>query len=155
MATMPTAPARKPSLKYWLLVVALLAAGVLTIFSIGLYFWVLALALIVMSPFRAKPRIFRSGIALFLGFLFGAALVAPWGCTQSVSASSTMGEEVVSPVVCTSPLGIEYSGADPFEPSPLPAILVGAGLGVMAFTGTWFLTPDLATNPTSAQTHNG
>jgi hypothetical protein len=103
-----------------LVVGVLIAFGALTIFSIGLYFWFLAAALALLSPFRSRPQIFLPGFALFLGFLIAYVLVAPWGCSQSFSQSATTGEETVSPVVCTSPIGIVYSGPEPFEPTDSP-----------------------------------
>lgn len=72
-------PPKEASFKYWLVVGVLVAFGVLTIFSIGLYFWFLAVALAMLSPFRSRPQIFLPGLALFLGFLVAYVLVAPWG----------------------------------------------------------------------------
>lgn len=130
----------RTSRSYWLLVGVLIALGILTIFSLGLYFWFVAVALIVMSPFRSRPRVFRSGIALFLGFLFGYFMIAPWGCSQTFTSDLTTGEETLSPIVCTSPVGIEYSGAEPFEPSRTPALAVGGITAVVAAAGTWLLS---------------
>jgi len=137
---MEAASPERTSLRYWLTVLALVALGLLTIFSLGLYFWFIALALVLLSPFRSRPRIFRSGIALFLGFLIGYFLVAPWGCVQSFTADPTTGEETVSPVVCTSSIGIEYSGPEPFDPSRTPALFVGGASAVIAAGVTWMVT---------------
>ncbi|HVR79018.1 MAG TPA: hypothetical protein VMS99_11590 [Acidimicrobiia bacterium] len=127
-------------LRYWLTVLVLVAFGFLTIFSLGMYFWFIALALVLLSPFRSRPRIFRSGIALSLGFLIGYVLVAPWGCVQSFTSDPTTGEETVSPVVCTSPIGIEYSGPEPFHPSRTPALFAGGASAVIAAAVTWMVT---------------
>lgn len=130
-------PPKEASFKYWLVVGVLIAFGVLTIFSIGLYFWFLAAVLAFLSPFRSRPQIFLPGLALFLGFLIAYVLVAPWGCSQSFSQSATTGEETVSPVVCTSPIGMEYSGPEPFEPSRAPALITGAVTAAVAAGATW------------------
>lgn len=137
----------RTTLGYWLLVVALVAIGFLTIFSVGIYFWFLAAALVVMSPFRSKQRIFRAGMALFAGFLIGFVLVAPWGCSQSASTDPVSGEETVSPVVCSSPLGIEYSGPEPFDPSLTQAFVAGGVTAIVASMAIWFMTAPRYANP--------
>lgn len=126
-------------LRYWLVVGFLIAFGFLTIFSIGLYFWFLAVALILLSPFRSRPKVFLPGIALFLGLLFGYVLVAPWSCSQSFMENPNTGVEVTSDVVCTSPTGIEYSGPEPFEPDRTPALITGIITGIVAAAATWFV----------------
>jgi hypothetical protein len=127
--------------QYWLIVLALVALGLLTIFSFGLYFWFIAVALTVLSPFRSRPRVFRSGVTLFVGFLIGYVLIAPWSCSQSFTSDLTTGEETVSPVICTSPSGIEYSGLEPFDPSRTPALIAGSVSGLVASAVTWIMTP--------------
>lgn len=124
-------------MRYWVVVVVLVALGFLTIFSFGLYFWFIAVALVLLSPFRSRPQVFLPGIALFLGSLVGYVLVAPWGCSQSFSSNPRTGQETLSPVVCTSPIGMEYSGLEPFEPSRTPALIAGAAVAVMAAGVTW------------------
>lgn len=130
-------PPNEASFKYWLVVGVLFAFGVLTIFSLGLYFWFLAAALALLSPFRSRPQVFLPGLALFLGFLIAYVLIAPWGCSQSFSQSASTGEETVSPVVCTSPIGVEYSGPEPFEPSRTPALIAGVITAAVASAATW------------------
>lgn len=127
-------------LRYWLTVLVLVALGFLTIFSVGLYFWFIAVALILLGPFRSRPRIFLPGIALFLGFLMGYVSIAPWGCGQSFTSDPTTGEETLSPVVCTSPIGIEYTGPEPFEPTRIPALVGGGTSAVVAATLTWVIS---------------
>lgn len=134
---MGAVPAKVTSFRYWLVVLVLVALGFLTIFSFGMYFWFMAGALTLLSPFRPRPRIFLPGLALFLGFLVAYVLIAPWGCAQSFTANMTTGEETVSPVVCTSPIGIEYSGPEPFEPSRTPALIAGGVTAVVGAAVTW------------------
>jgi len=147
---MPIMDAASPggiSLRYWLIVLILGVLGLLTIFSIGMYFWFIAIGLIVLSPFGSRPQIFRPGIALFVGSLIGYVLIAPWGCSQSFTSNPTTGEETVTPVVCTSPIGIEYSGAEPFDPSRTPALVVGGISAVIASAATWLLTTSRKESP--------
>jgi len=136
-------PPKGTSLRYWLIVSVLIAFGFLTIFSVGLFFWFIAIALVLMSPFRSRPRVFRPGMALFVGFLVGYVLIAPWGCRQSFTSDSTTDEETLSPVVCASPIGIEYSGPEPFEPSRTPALIAGAVSALIGSVVTWMLTPSI------------
>jgi hypothetical protein len=108
----------KEAFRYWLVVLILVA-------------------FVLLSPFRTRPRVFLPGLALFLGLLVGYVLVAPWTCAQSFSSNPTTGEETLSPIVCTSPTGIEYSGSEPFDPSRTPALLAGAATGAIAAGVTW------------------
>lgn len=136
---MDEALVRGTSFRYWLAVIVLVALGFLTIFSFGLYFWFMAIALAVLSPFRSRPQVFLPGLALFLGFLVAYVLVAPWGCSQSFTSNPTTGEETLSPVVCTSPIGIEYTGTEPFDPSRTPALIAGGATAVVAAGVTWIV----------------
>jgi len=138
---------RRTGFRYWLMVLILVALGFLTIFSIGMGLWFIAAALIVMSPFRSRPRMFRSGIALFLGFLIGYVLIAPWGCSQTFTSDLTTGDETLSPVVCTSPVGVEYSGPEPFDPSRTLALVAGGVVAVVASTATWLGTASRNSKP--------
>lgn len=141
----PTAP-RGSARKYWLVVLALVLLGFLAIFSIGLYFWFLAAALIVLSPFRSKPKVFLAGLALFLGFLFGYVLVAPWSCSQTFVDNPDTGVEVTSDVVCTSPTGIEYPEGDS-DPDRTPSVITGALTGVVAAAVTWLVVRSRLNQP--------
>jgi hypothetical protein len=144
---MDASSTRRTSFRYWLMVLILVALGFLTIFSIGMGLWFIAAALIVMSLFRSRPRMFRSGIALFLGFLIGYVLIAPWGCSQTFTSDLTTGEETLSPVVCTSPVGVEYSGPEPFDPSRTLALVAGGVAAVVASTATWLGTASRNARP--------
>ena len=122
---------------YWVLVLALIGVGFVFIFSIGGLLWFIALVLIVLSPFRSKPQIFRTGLALFLGFGFGFILVSPFACSLSLQSSVLNGEGQLSDVVCTSLVGITYSGPDPFTPPLTPALLAGTLVAAIATPVTW------------------
>lgn len=109
---------------YWYLVVVLLAFGLLAIAGIGLPFLILGVSLAVLSPSRARPRLFWPVLYGIAGFLLGFSLVAPLSCRASEAARIPPGRATV----CTSLLGIEYSGADPYTPPVWPA--AAAGLAV-------------------------
>lgn len=102
---------------YWGFVLLLVGVGFISIFSIGYFFLLVAITLIVLSPFRSRPWVFWPGVALVLGFIVGYMFVAPLTCT------STDG----SPWVCRSAVGVEYTG------SPQTPGLIGGG--VVALTG--------------------
>lgn len=123
---------------YWTLIVVLVGLGMISIFSIGALFLALALGLVVLSPFRSRPLVFWPGLALVAGFLAGYTLVAPWSCSQTFWLAPD-GSEVRSPVVCQSPLGIEYAGPEPFEPSRAPGLVAGASVAVASSLATWLL----------------
>lgn len=134
------ASSQRTSVGYWIMVVALLILGYFTGFTIGPVFWFIAVVMIVMAPFRSRPRIYRTGIALFMGFVIGYVLVAPLGCSQSAESNLVTGEQTVSPVVCSSIIGIEYSGPEPFDPTLVPALVSGGVLAVVAGAATWIAT---------------
>ena len=125
---------------YWITIVVLLILGYFTGFTIGPIFWFVAVVMIVLAPFKSRARVFRSGVALFAGFIVGFLLVTPLGCSQTASGDVATGDQTLSPVVCSSIIGIDYSGPEPFEPSVIPALLVGGGLAVVAAGATWFAT---------------
>lgn len=137
---MGPACSRSSNFSYWLGVLVLIAAGFLTIFSIGMYLWFIAIAFLVASFFRSRPAMFRFVMALFVGFLLGYVLFAPWGCSPSFTSNPTTGEETLSPVVCTSPVGIEYSGPQPFVPSRGPAMVAGGVSATIGALATWLVT---------------
>ena len=133
-------PARTPGVGYWALVGGLFAFGVLGIFTIGLPLILLGLALVVASPFRARPRLFWAIIGAVASFIVAFILVAPLGCTSmttSVAPSAGPGAgsvTTVGPTTCGNLLGIRYSGGPNFSPPYLPALL--AGLAGAGFTTT-------------------
>jgi len=122
---------------YWVIVVSLLVLGVLSMFTVGLAFLLLAAAMIVLSPFRSKPRVWWSGIALVVGYLIGFAAVTPWGCSQMATFDVATGVAEEAPTVCRSLIGIEYTGPDGFEPSTTPGVSAGVVLGVLAASAAW------------------
>ncbi|MGH8871928.1 MAG: hypothetical protein ACRDWS_08140 [Acidimicrobiia bacterium] len=122
---------------YWVIVVSLLVLGFVSLFTIGRAFWLVAVAMIVLSPFRSRPRVWWSGMALVAGYLIGHAAIAPWGCSQSETFDPVTGLAEAAPIVCRSLTGIEYSGADGFDPSSTAGVIAGVVLGVAAAVAVW------------------
>ncbi len=110
---------------YWGLVLALFAFGIVAMFSIGFVFLAIGVALVVLSPFRSSPRIFRTGMALVVGFLFGFLLLAPWSC--STTAGSDLEPRALTSESCHSLLGIGYSGS-----SLTPGLSAGGTIALIA-----------------------
>jgi hypothetical protein len=122
---------------YWVIVVSLLVLGFMSMFTIGLAFLLPAAAMIVLSPFRTKARVWWPGMALVVGSLIGYAAVAPWGCSQTATFDVATGVAEQAPTVCRSLIGIEYAGPDGFEPSRSPGVIAGVVLGVLAASAAW------------------
>ncbi|MGH8923993.1 MAG: hypothetical protein ACRDWA_05030 [Acidimicrobiia bacterium] len=122
---------------YWVIVVSLLVLGFLSMFTIGLGFLLVAAAMIVLSPFRSKPRVWWSGMALVVGSLIGYAAVGPWGCSQVATFDVVTGVAEEAPTVCRSLIGIEYTGPDGFQPSRTPGVIAGVVLGGLAAWAVW------------------
>ncbi|MEX2587022.1 MAG: hypothetical protein WD602_03380 [Actinomycetota bacterium] len=113
---------------YWYLVVFLLAFGLLAIASIGLPFLILGATLGLLSPSRARPKLFWPALTAVAGFLLGFALVAPLSCRTSEAAGIPPGMAPSElPTTCTSAVGIKYSGAGSHTPPVWPAVAVGLG----------------------------
>lgn len=135
---MPRSPAAEPKegLAYSVLVVSLIVFGFVAIFTIGRAFWLVAAAMIVLVPFRSRPRVWRSGMALVVGCLIGFAVFAPVRCTHTATFDPVVG---VDPTVCRSLSGIEYTGPDEYTPPIAPALITGIALGVLMAGATWLL----------------
>lgn len=122
---------------YWLTTLAVIVLGVLTIFSVGELVLVLALAMVVLGPFRRRPRVYWPPMAAVIAFLVGYLAVAPLSCF----ATAVLPGEV-SPVVCSSLLGVQYTGTTPYNPSSLPGVYAGVVLAAVAGPvvglGLWF-----------------
>jgi len=97
---------------YWVTVVSLLVLGFLSMFTIGFALLLVAAAMIVLSPFRSRPRVWWSGMALVVGSVVGYAAVAPWGCSATETFDVATGVAEEGPTVCRSLTGIEYTGSE-------------------------------------------
>ncbi len=126
---------------YWGLVLALLAFGIVAMFSIGFVFLAIGVTLVILSPFRSSPRIFRTGMALVVGFLFGFLLLAPWSCTASAGFDSEL--RVSTSESCRSLLGIRNSGS-----SLTPGLSAGGAIALIG-AAVVFATTDCEHNRSS------
>ena len=110
---------------YWVATLALIVLGFLTGFSIGVLLLPIGLAMAVLGPFRQRPLIFWPPMAAVLAFLVGYVAVAPLICAADggVGTGST--------TLCSSLIGIGYSGTGAYNPSLLPAVLAGLALAAL------------------------
>jgi hypothetical protein len=111
---------------YWIITVALIAFGFVAALSIGQPFLMLGLAMLVLSPFRTRPLVFWPPLLAVVAYNVAYFAVAPFSCT----ATSFNGAP--STTVCSSLIGIQYAGGANYNPSLIPAIVVG--LSVAALT---------------------
>lgn len=117
----------RPRWGYWVLVVALFVFGALSILTIGAAFLLMAVTLLVLAPFRDRVRVFWPVLLLVGGFIAGYALIAPWTCSSETTTDLVEGTTVTTSG-CWSAVGIRYDA----DPSPVPGLLAGAGLGAVA-----------------------
>jgi hypothetical protein len=123
---------------YWANVVVLILFGFIAIFSIGAPFLLLGIVLAVLAPWRQRRGVLATGMAATLGFIVGAVLVGPGGCTSTpirVGAAQTVGA-----TTCTNLLGITYEGGGNYNPSLLPALLAGIAVAAIAGATTAWLS---------------
>ncbi len=128
---------------YWLFVALLLAFGFVSILSIGAPFLLLGVTLALLAPYRNKPGVFWPWVAGVLGFITAYVLVTPMFCTTEASVltrpgSRAPGATYAARTTCTSPLGMSYSGAVPYEPPQWPALLAAFGLSAGAASAARF-----------------
>ncbi|MBI4260906.1 MAG: hypothetical protein HY658_10110 [Actinobacteria bacterium] len=119
-----------PVAVYWVIVVALLAVGLVSILSIGVVFLVAGLAMAAAGPMGWRPAVLRPIPAAAAAFLVGYWLLAPLQCHGLVHPAT--GLRFTS---CFSLVGIEYSGTGTYDPSHLPAVLGGVGLAALVAAG--------------------
>jgi len=112
---------------YWIITVVLIAFGFLAALSIGQPFLMLGLAMLVLSPFRTRPLIFWPPLLAVVAYNLAYLVVAPFSCTESTDLNGAP-----AATVCSSLIGIRYTGDAAYNPSLLPAIAVG--LAVAAIT---------------------
>lgn len=123
---------RLGSITYWSVAVVLTAFGFIDLIAIGAPFLALGLALLVLGHRRHERAVFVPGIAVVVGFIVGALLLVPLGCTSSVTASAS-GPLATAPTRCATALWFDYVGTSPYSPPYLPALLSGAIAGVASW----------------------
>jgi hypothetical protein len=121
---------------YWLLTFVLVALGLLTGFSIGGFVLLFAFAMLVLGPFRHRPVFYWPPIAGTAAFSVGYLAVALFYCEARGEIGS------VTQTACSSLIGVRYAGSGAYNPSLMPALLIGATLGVItasvAFGAIWW-----------------
>lgn len=115
-------------MSYWVLVAALVVFGFLTGFSIGMPFLLLGIVLAVLAPCRHRRSVFWPPVLAVPALVAGYLLVAPLGCTATTTSPGGRAEVRT---VCTNVVGVDYSGFGNYNPSLLPALLVGGAAAVV------------------------
>jgi hypothetical protein len=118
---------------YWLVCAALLGFGYLAGFSIGLPFFYLGVALLILSPLRRWNGVFWPLLLAVIAFEVGYNAVAPFYCsaTQAIGGLTT--------TVCTSLIGIRYEGGASFDPPRTMALGAGVTSAILTAFATWLV----------------
>ena len=117
---------------YWRVVVVAFGLGLIAVVSIGfLPLLLVAVALVMLSPLRARPHVFWTVVALVVGLLVGYVLFAPWSCLWSWHGFSPRPQDGPSLFVCHALVGSADVGAFPIWPAIMAGVLgalIGAAL---------------------------
>lgn len=114
---------------YWFTSLALLVFGFLGALSIGQPFFWVGLTMLLLGAFRGRPLIFWPPLLGVIAYNLAFLAVAPFYCTASSPIGGT------GKTVCTSLIGLRCIGEGSFNPSLMPAVMVGwlvAGLTAAA-----------------------
>jgi hypothetical protein len=116
---------------YVAVAVALVVFGCLALFSIGFPFALTGLLMLALFRSRGRREVIVPALAWPWAFTLGYVLVAPLGCTTSVTATSIAAAPVETAVASTrcDALFLTYAGGASYDPAILPALLVGILLG--------------------------
>ena len=121
---------------YWILTLCLVTFGFLGALSIGRPFLVVGIALLILAPFRKRPRLFWPPLAAVVAYNAAWWTVVPMQCTTT----QAIGE--VGRTVCTSILGSTQEGPGVFNPSFEPAnqaaFVAACIAGLAALAATWW-----------------
>ena len=124
---------------YWVVAVLLVGFGFLGLFSIGAPFLLTGIAMIVVSPWRNRREVLWPTLVGVWALLLGYLLVAPLGCTSTAIAVTAGSPVATSHTTCANILGIDYSGTGTYDPTMVPALVVGAAAGAAGALATRFL----------------
>jgi hypothetical protein len=116
------------TLGYTLLAVALIIFGFAGLFSIGAPFLLTGLVMLACFPWRRRRGVLWPAIVGVWGFTPGYVLIAPLGCTRTVSLTRA----ATSTAAMTTCNGVffDYSGGASYNPPLLPAVVVGIAVAV-------------------------
>ncbi len=112
---------------YWVASVSLIAFGVVATFSIGRPFLLVGLAMLILGPLRRRPVLFWPPLVAVIAYNVGYWAFVPLYCTATETAGGT------STTICSSLVGIGYSGSGIYNPSLDPAEYAGLLLAAVAF----------------------
>jgi hypothetical protein len=112
---------------YWITSLGLIAFGFLGMWTIGRPFFLVGFAMLILGPVRRHPALFWPPLLAVVAYNVGYWAVAPLYCTatEAVGGPST--------TVCSSVLGINYSGSGLYNPSGDPANMAGLLLAGVVF----------------------
>lgn len=113
-------------MSYWIASLGLIAFGVVGMASIGRPFLLVGLAMLVLGPLRSRPALFWPPLVAVIAYNVGYWAVVPFNCTATGTVGGTT-------TVCSSLIGIRYSGSGLYNPSLEPANQVGLLLAAVAF----------------------
>lgn len=86
----------------------------------------------VLGRRRHERAVFIPGLVGAIGFIVGALVLLPIGCTSANAPSAGL---VEGPTRCATVLWFDYVGAPPYSPPLLPALIAGALAGIAG----WFV----------------
>lgn len=112
---------------YWVASLSLIAFGVVAMFSIGRPFLLVGLAMLILGPLRNRPVLFWPPLVAVIAYNVCYWAVAPFACTATEAVGGT------STTICSSLIGIDYSGSGIYNPSLDPANQAGLLLAAIAF----------------------
>lgn len=112
---------------YWITSLGLIAFGFVGMFSIGRPFFLVGLAMLVFGPVRRRPALFWPPLLAVVAYNVGYWAVAPLYCTATEAVGGP------SMTVCSSVLGINFSGNGMYNPSLDPANVAGLPLAAVVF----------------------
>jgi hypothetical protein len=118
---------------YWLVCSVLLGFGYLAGFSIGLPFFYLGVAMLILSPLRRWTSVFWPLLVAVIAFQVAYFAVAPFYC----SATQAIGEPTIT--VCSSLIGIRYEGGGGFDPPRTMALVAGVASAIVTAVATWLV----------------
>lgn len=119
---------------YWVVAGTLILFGAVAIFSVGLPFLTVGIALVVLAPRRGQPRLFWPPLVGLISFFAGYILIAPLGCTATASSRDLTGS-----TSCSNLLGLNYLGSTPYEPPLWPAVVAGVIAAAVGWGAAHFL----------------
>ena len=118
---------------YWIVTLGLVGFGVVALASIGRPFVIVGLALVLLRPMRNRPMLFGPPLAAVVAWNIGFLAIAPFYCsaTQTVGVGAASTDDAMT--VCSSLIGITYSGRGIFNPSLEPANQAALLLAALVF----------------------